>query len=91
MHGEFWFRPKAFGYGASPIAWQGWALVAGYMVAAAATAILLVRSEMGFAAWTTWVLAMVIATAASILVSWLKTDGSWQWRWSNIENLEKQT
>ena len=86
----FWFKPKTFGYGASPIAWQGWALVAGYMVAVAAMTILLVRSEKGFAAWTTWVLAMVIATAASILVSRLKTDGSWQWRWSNIGNSEKK-
>ena len=89
MHGEFWFRPKAFGYGATPITWQGWVLVAGYMIAVAAMTILLVRSEKGFAAWTTWVLAMAIAAAALTLVSWSKTDGSWQWRWGDIENSGK--
>ena len=27
-----WFAPKRFGYGAGlPIAWQGWALLAGYI------------------------------------------------------------
>jgi hypothetical protein len=23
---QYWFRPKRFGYGATPITWQGWAV-----------------------------------------------------------------
>jgi hypothetical protein len=30
MDGEFWFRPKAFGYGATPDSWEGWMVVAAY-------------------------------------------------------------
>ena len=33
-----WFAPKRFGYGAGlPIAWQGWALLAGYIAAVSYT------------------------------------------------------
>lgn len=30
--GELWFKPKTYGYGWTPITWQGWALVLGYVL-----------------------------------------------------------
>ena len=37
-----WFAPKRFGYGAGwPIAWQGWALVGGYLALVLLTVTLL--------------------------------------------------
>ena len=36
---EYWFRPKRYGYGATPVTWQGWALTfaaPGLIVAAVA-------------------------------------------------------
>ena len=28
-----WFKPKTYGYGATPVTWQGWAIVAGFVAA----------------------------------------------------------
>ena len=30
MTNRYWFKPKVFGYGASPTTWEGWALVVAY-------------------------------------------------------------
>ena len=90
MVGEFWFQPKAFGFGATPVTWEGWAVVAAYVaIVAAITFLLMVRRRNGLRAWTSWAVAIVIATSALTLVSWSKTDGSWQWRWGHIENSGK--
>ena len=32
MSARYWFRPKAFGYGANPVTWEGWAVTLGSMV-----------------------------------------------------------
>ena len=26
---RFWFRPRRYGYGATPVTWEGWALTVG--------------------------------------------------------------
>jgi hypothetical protein len=90
MDGEFWFKPKAFGYGATPVTWEGWAVVVAYVVVVAAIAILMARRERGFAAaWAAWVVALAIATSTLTWVSAVKTDGAWQWRWGHIESSGK--
>ena len=72
-----WFLPKRYGYGAGlPIRWQGWALVGGYVaVVIAAASLVREREPFLFAA------ILVVATAALIAVSALKTRGGWRWRW----------
>ncbi len=30
---RYWFRPKRYGYGATPVAWEGWALIFGTVLA----------------------------------------------------------
>ncbi|HYD15225.1 MAG TPA: hypothetical protein VEA77_02385 [Hyphomicrobium sp.] len=85
--GDYWFKPKTYGYGAAPANWKGWAAGAGFIVA---TWVIL---------WP-WILspalagkepspAGIVATLALIAVVtlgfiWLckvKTDGAWHWRW----------
>lgn len=77
-----WFAKKRYGYGAGmPIAWQGWALLAGY--------VLLVLGAAQFIAWDEEVgligfLALFVpATAAFLYVSAIKTQGGWSWRWGD--------
>lgn len=68
-----WFAPKRYGYGAGlPIAWQGWALVAGFI----ALVVLASRLSPGWA-------AAVVFPALVILieVSRRRTRGGWRWRW----------
>lgn len=68
-----WFVPRRYGYGATPVRWQGWAVVA-------ALAILLIALFRWRVAWPVRVLLAMLA-ASAVLLAWRKTDGQWRWRW----------
>ena len=74
--GPEWFAPKRFGLGSGlPIAWQGWALLIGFVALIIATAGLCRDRPL---------LAAAIIVPASILfliVSVQTTRGGWRWRW----------
>lgn len=75
-----WFAPKRFGYGAGmPIAWQGWALVAGYFVILGAGVLMI---EWDRQAGMVGAIALFVpATIALLTIAALKTRGGWRWRW----------
>lgn len=71
---DYWFVPKLFGVGATPVTWQGWALLLG-------TALLL---GLDMALIESRLVKLVIALAlivALIAISAHKTAGGWRWRW----------
>lgn len=73
---DAWFAPKRYGYGAGlPIAWQGWAILIGYVLLIAAAGALVRYS------WIAFIGIVAAATAAFILVCAQKTRGGWRWRW----------
>ena len=81
---EPWFAPKRFGYGSGfPIAWQGWAVLAGYI------AIVLIGGLM--VEWDEAIgrpaaaLVIVPATIALVLVAKARTRGGWRWRWGETD------
>ena len=85
---RFWFRPKKFGYGATPITWEGWVstavFAAVFMVATLefARTIELVRTG----AEAAWMIAVYVALMAVALFGFIRfsramTDGEWKWRW----------
>jgi uncharacterized membrane protein YccC len=79
----YWFRPKRFGYGATPTTWQGWSLTIGTVLAMVAVTLFLRLTEPH-----SWALAMSLAFDAAALallfvVSRHKTDGEWRWRWGD--------
>jgi 4-hydroxybenzoate polyprenyltransferase len=71
----YWFRPKAFGYGATPATWQGWLVTLGYVVLAA---LIGNRATHGHPLFL-WLL--VPLTIALVWVCYTRTDGDWRWRW----------
>jgi len=73
-----WFRPKRFGYGATPTNWKGWALVGVHALAVLVVAALLAAKVMPI-----WLGVIVIAalTVALVAVTKAKTDGEWHWNW----------
>jgi len=75
-----WFAPKRFGLGAGfPIAWQGWALLAGFLLLVGVALLI-------FGPDDPKALAIVIpAIAALALISALTTRGGWRWRWGEEE------
>ena len=80
---EYWFKPKRYGYGATPVTWQGWAFTLGTVLAmVAASVFLLLRSPPK----SVWALAALLAFDAAaiallVIVSHRKTEGEWRWRW----------
>ncbi|MXO51644.1 hypothetical protein GRI42_10055 [Erythrobacter gaetbuli] len=75
-----WFAPKRYGYGAGlPIAWQGWALLIGYIAIALSVALLIEwDAEIGGA---TGFAIFFVATIALMYIAKAKTRGGWKWRW----------
>ncbi len=77
MTHRYWFRPKRYGYGATPATWEGWAAAAAMvLVVLLETSLLPPRLGNGFT------VAVLVATIAGfVIICRLKTDGSWRWRW----------
>ncbi len=80
---EYWFKPKRYGYGATPVTWQGW-------VFTVATALAMVAVSLGLrlTAKSLWTLAALLifdalAIVVLVIVSRRKTDGEWHWRWGD--------
>jgi divalent metal cation (Fe/Co/Zn/Cd) transporter len=80
----YWFKPKRYGYGATPVTWQGWALVG------AAVAVIVAAADLflGGHPPSPSALAAFFATGAAVLaVLWViarrKTDGEFRWRWGD--------
>ena len=70
----YWFAPKLFGYGATPVTWQGW-LVTLLGVGAALAAVMWLPGD---GAKT---IGAVVAIGALVIIAYAKTDGGWRWRW----------
>jgi hypothetical protein len=79
---RYWFRPHAYGYGATPVTWEGWALTAGTAAIIGAMTIALVSSDRNDAGLVVPYLVVALALISAVLiVSKRKTDGAWRWRW----------
>jgi hypothetical protein len=86
---EYWFRPKDYGYGATPTNWKGWAAIAGYVAALLAVILPLIalpaQMPPGPVAWqvVTAVLMVALLTFGFVRLCRAKTDGEWIWRWGS--------
>lgn len=78
--GPEWFSPKRYGYGSGlPIAWQGWAVLAIYLVA-------ILSSSYALGDEPLLLFAIVIPlTAVLVFITAKTTRGGWQWRWGEKE------
>jgi hypothetical protein len=79
----YWFRPKQYGYGATPVTWQGWAItIAAVLVVAAATSWLTTLTAVNPWFWVA-VLMDAVVIVALLAVTRRKTEGEWRWRWGD--------
>jgi hypothetical protein len=79
-----WFKPKKFGYGATPVTWQGWAVIAaGVLAIAAAARLILIPHARAPWAWIAFFAAQAAVLAFLWIVSRRNTDGEWRWRWGD--------
>ncbi len=79
----YWFKPKRYGYGATPVTWQGWAVTVATLLAIVAVSMCLRLTAKNL--WTLAALLIFDALAVLVLVivSRRKTDGEWHWRWGD--------
>lgn len=73
----YWFRPRRYGYGASPVAWQGWTAIAAFPVACLAAALALFAWLPPVAAFIAFAVLLPAAVFAFIAFVRRKTDGPW--------------
>jgi hypothetical protein len=77
---RYWFKPKRFGYGATPATWQGWTLSVAAVVLAAGVVLAApaIRDNLLRPLFVVLGLALVIGITS--YVAWRKTEGGWHWR-----------
>jgi len=88
---EYWFKPKMYGYGATPINWKGWAsslVTAVALFAVFGFFILPVPGAASHPLWEValgWVFAIALVAVFSSFAK-TKTAGEWRWRWGKDLN-----
>jgi hypothetical protein len=82
---KYWSKPKRYGWGATPVTWQGW-------VVTLATALAMVGVSVGLRLTErdNWALAAMLgfdalALAFLFIVCRHKTEGEWRWRWGDAD------
>jgi hypothetical protein len=74
--GPEWFAPKRYGYGTGmPIAWQGWALMIGFILLAIGVALAFAHRPLQLIA------ALAPLTIGFMVICARTTRGGWRWRW----------
>lgn len=75
--GPEWFAPKRYGYGATPVTWQGWALTFGFVG-------IMVLIAVSFARRPLQMVAILVPIAVAFMVICARTTrGGWRWRWGD--------
>jgi hypothetical protein len=76
----YWFKPREYGYGATPVTWEGWAVTVVTMFIVVLASMLAPVLGQGRSGGFTALVVDVLAIAAFIMISRMKTDGEWRWR-----------
>ena len=78
---DYWFKPRRYGIGATPVTWQAWMLVAALPVGCALVTLALFASLPPVLAFILFAILLPAAVYAFIAFARRKTDGSWSSRW----------
>lgn len=82
-----WFKPKRYGYGATPTTWQGWVIVAAFLAGVFALAWTLIGFDRANppdeSTLVFFFISVAILLAAVWIISKRTTDGEWRWRWGD--------
>jgi hypothetical protein len=75
-----WFQPRRYGYGAGlPFKWQGWAVIALYLLALGGIG-LLSKQDTAFPRAAAFALFLIV-TGLFLMILRRRTEGGWKWRW----------
>jgi uncharacterized RDD family membrane protein YckC len=82
---EPWFRPKVYGYGATPKNWKGWAATAVYtfVVFGLCGVMLKMLDNPDPVLIALWAAMVLLFTGAFVALARMRTEGKWKWHWGN--------
>jgi len=88
---DYWFKPKSYGYGATPINWKGWVSTLVFVVVLLTALRLFVLPIHSGAPRSPWEVGLGLALAFAVVVVFslfakAKTNGDWHWRWGKNSN-----
>ena len=76
----YWFKARLYGYGWVPVKWQGWAVIAVYLVLIALFAFTIDERSSNGEVMFTFVLPIALLTITLIRICYLKGEKpSWRW------------
>ena len=75
MTNKYWFKRKKYGYGATPVTWEGWAVTIGFIVVVGILATTVLNDPRQY------VVNILILTLVLILIVARKTEGGLKWQW----------
>ena len=80
---QYWFKPKRYGYGATPVTWQGWALTLGTVLVMVAVSIYVRRTEPHYSGLVLMFAFDAAALMALTIIIRRRTEGGLRWRWGD--------
>ncbi len=81
---KYWFKPKGFGYGATPTTWEGWAVVIVFILYLISLSVLMTEGVNT----DRYLLYLFASIVVLVVISKKKTDGEWKWNWGKKKDLE---
>jgi hypothetical protein len=76
----YWFKPREYGYGATPVTWEGWVVTVITVFIVVMASMLAPVLGQGRSGGFTALVVDVLAIVAFLMISHRKTDGEWRWR-----------
>ena len=76
---NYWFKRRRYGYGWTPVTWQGWAVVATYLVVVLATAVRM--PEQPSNTDMAWYFGIIVTATVILIAVTYKTGPKPRWRW----------
>lgn len=82
-----WFRPRRFGYGATPANWKGWVATMLFLIVMLGSSYWfifgpeLAGNPPGLVDTLTWAGLIAVVLIGYVALCRAKTDGEWRWRW----------
>ena len=81
---EFWFVPRQYGYGATPVTWEGWLVAAIFVAIVIAFVVIVPRRKKAGLSNKGPFMALLASTAVFVWICAAKTNGNWAWNWGDV-------
>ncbi len=81
----YWFKRKLYGWGWTPVKWQGWAVIFVYLILVLGFALTLNNNSPTREVFFTFIFPIVLLTATLIKICY-KTGEKPKWQWGKKES-----